>query len=616
MGDARDRVHENVHLVRAGRQHVHHGNLPGPTVRKAILRSWERSRGFGLAPHDAPGTLVLEGDALVAARQANQELISAAEPVLAELRQRLAGTDQVVTLCDAAARALLVEGELSARRAADRICLIPGSDWSESASGTNAMGTALAEGHLVTVYASEHYLESLHSWACVAAPIRHPITQELLGVLDLSGELMNVNAHTQAAISQSVQAILARLSVLEAAYRQALLEAFADQAVLSRGLAAGVLDRRGNLLKASGVRLDQAGEWREALAEVLRTGREYEGEQFRLRPVRLAGVVIGALVDAGVRLGRGHVPAGGSSAFSDLVGSSPKWLAALDRASRAAQSTATVLLTGETGTGKEVLARAIHRASSRSKGPFVAVNCGAIAPALVSSELFGYVGGAFTGANPRGSAGKVETANGGTLFLDEVSELTPEAQVHLLRVLQEREIVRVGSPHAIPVDVRVIAATNRDLAAMVQQGRFRQDLYYRLNVIPISLPPLRERRQDILPLVNHAFLRQGVTPPDLGRDSYERLMAHDWPGNVRELMNLVEQAVVLGENPADLLPLPPLTLPKASVLGEAGEEERIRRALAACDGNASAAAKQLGISRSTLYRKLELYGIRLGRQVQ
>jgi sigma-54 dependent transcriptional regulator, acetoin dehydrogenase operon transcriptional activator AcoR len=299
-----------------------------------------------------------------------------------------------------------------------------------------------------------------------------------------------------------------------------------------------------------------------------------------------------------------------------LVGSNPAWLSALDRAARAAQTDSTVLITGETGTGKEVLARAIHRAGARHGGPFLAVNCGALSPALAVSELFGYAGGAFTGASPRGSTGKVEAANGGTLFLDEVSELPPEAQVALLRTLQEREITRVGGRQPIPVNVRVIAATNRSLGAMVAAGTFRQDLFFRLNVVPVAIPPLRERREDILPLVAHAYHRLHHEPPDLGLASCEKLTAYLWPGNVRELLNLVEQAVALHEDPAGLLPLPALAPTRAPELGEAGEEERIRQALGTCGGNAAAAARALGMGRSTLYRKLELYGIRLQRQVQ
>lgn len=311
-----------------------------------------------------------------------------------------------------------------------------------------------------------------------------------------------------------------------------------------------------------------------------------------------------------------HINPETTSPFSQLIGRDPNWLRTMDIAERAARTETTVLITGETGTGKEVVARAIHSASRRAAGPFVPVNSGALPPTLLVSELFGYVGGAFTGANPKGHAGIFEAANGGTLFLDEVSELSPEAQVALLRVLQERKVVRVGGDRPIAIDVRVIAASNKDLASLVAQRLFREDLFYRLNVIPLRLPPLRERTQDIIPLVTYGYRRLGKEPPSLPADSWERLLVHPWPGNVRELLNLVEQAVALSEDPADLLPLPALPATPVAQVRELGEEAEIRQALDANQGNAAAAARSLGMSRSTLYRKLELYGIRLKRRVE
>lgn len=305
----------------------------------------------------------------------------------------------------------------------------------------------------------------------------------------------------------------------------------------------------------------------------------------------------------------------GQDPFAQLVGRDPAWLSALERARRAARTSATVLITGETGTGKELVARALHAASDRARGPFIAINAGTLLPDLLASELFGYEPGMFTGGNPRGHTGLVQSADGGTLFLDEVSELPYEAQVALLRTLQEGEVVRVGGHRPIPVDVRIVAATNRDLREMVRQGRFRQDLFYRLSVIPVHLPPLRERPRDIIPLIVHGYHRLNRGVPRLPLSSWRRLLRYDWPGNVRELLNLVQLAVTLDEDPAALLPLPPLPLSQAEP-GPAGEEAAIRAALDACGGNASAAARRLGMSRSTLYRKLELYGIRLKRQVE
>ncbi|MFZ5823830.1 MAG: sigma-54-dependent Fis family transcriptional regulator [Bacillota bacterium] len=619
---------DQVDLVQAAWLAFLRGGQPGAAVRSPILHSWQRSLAAGVNPGQPGGRNVLDPGALTEARARHNELLNAAAPLLQQSRQLLAGTGQVLVVCDPQARALVVEGEPSASLAAEEIGLLPGADWSEAGSGTNAMGMSAFEQGPVTVYAAEHFLEDLHPWACVAAPVRCPVTGSVLGVIDLSGIHMSVTHHTFMAVLGAVQTVEARLAQMESNYRAALLEARLERQSHLRSAAIAVLDRRGRLLQApESLAHAPSDRWAEAMVRLQRTGAEFETETvdlhgrplyLRIHPVRLHGQIIGALVESG-GAARGSISlsrAGAEPALPGLVGRNPAWLATLERAARAARTESTVILSGETGTGKEVLARAIHRASRRAAGPFIPVNCGALPPNLASSELFGYVGGAFTGANPRGSAGKVEAAHGGTLFLDEVSELPPEAQVALLRVLQEREVVRVGSHRAIAVDVRVVAATNRDLQVLVDRGEFRADLFYRLNVVPLRLPALRERREDILPLIEYAYRRLGEEPPELPFGSWDRLTAHAWPGNVRELLNLVEQAVALHEDPASLLPLPPLDSDPAGVLGESGEEEQIREALASCGGNAAAAARALGMSRSTLYRKLELYDIRLKRQVQ
>src|SRR2546426_1495651 len=239
-----------------------------------------------------------------------------------------------------------------------------------------------------------------------------------------------------------------------------------------------------------------------------------------------------------------------ASMSEEIVGSSPALQRVLTQVAKVAQTDATVLILGETGTGKELLARAVHKRSRRASGAFIGVNCAAIPPSLVASELFGHEKGAFTGAVQR-RLGRFEVADGGTIFLDEIGELPPEAQVSLLRVLQEREIERVGSSHPIAVDVRVLAATNRDLEAAVERGTFREDLFYRLNVFPIRLPPLRERAEDIPILVEYLvdrFAKQtGKIIRSIEKQTMRRLTAYDWPGNVRELQNVIERAVVLSE---------------------------------------------------------------------
>ena len=298
----------------------------------------------------------------------------------------------------------------------------------------------------------------------------------------------------------------------------------------------------------------------------------------------------------------------------------------LDLARRIAKVDSTLLVTGESGTGKERVARLVHEASARADGPFIAVNCGAITETLLESELFGHVRGAFTGAVAE-RAGLFEAANGGTLLLDEVGEVSAGMQVKLLRVLQEREIRRVGDSLSRPIDVRVIAATNRDLALEMAEGRFRKDLYYRLNVVELHVPALRERREDILPLARtllaEAATRLNRPGPGLSPKAADYLLRYPWPGNVRELENAMERAVALGQanltEPGDLpeevrqaAPLPVLTLP-VKALGEI-EREYILTVLELNGGNQARTAGQLGIGSATLYRKLRRYGVSGDRQ--
>ncbi|WP_438017790.1 sigma-54-dependent Fis family transcriptional regulator [Sorangium sp. So ce315] len=307
-----------------------------------------------------------------------------------------------------------------------------------------------------------------------------------------------------------------------------------------------------------------------------------------------------------------------------LVAASPAMRRVVELARRVAQVDATVLITGESGTGKERVARLVHDASPRrARGPLLAINCAAIPEPLLESELFGHARGAFTGAT-RDRAGIFEAAAGGTLFLDEVGELPAGVQVKLLRALQAREVRRVGENRSRPVDVRVVAATNRELAAEVSAGRFRKDLYYRLQVVELRLPPLRERREDVLPLARgllaQAAARMRRPAPRLSPGAADRLVRHAWPGNVRELENAMERAVALAEGrrietedlPEEVrsaLPAPsaPAVEPRVRTLGEV-EQEYLLAVLARNEGNQTRAAAELGIGVSTLYRKLKAYG--------
>ena len=311
------------------------------------------------------------------------------------------------------------------------------------------------------------------------------------------------------------------------------------------------------------------------------------------------------------------------SALDRLIGSSEAMLAVRERIEQVAPTPATVLIQGPSGTGKELVARALHALSPRSGKPFVAVHCAALAPSLLESELFGHVKGAFTGAT-EDRKGRFEIADGGTLFLDEISEIDLATQVKLLRVLETRTVEPVGSATPIPVDIRLVAATNRDLRAWVDAGKFREDLYFRLNVVDINLPPLRERQGD-LPLLCDAFVRE--FNPQLGRgilgitpEAMAALAAYPWPGNVRELRNAIERMMVLAHGDHLTLEDVPKTIREGRVAPEqapagaqpADEPEEatlIRRALFETKGNRTAAAKRLGIPLRTLYRRIKTYGL-------
>lgn len=374
------------------------------------------------------------------------------------------------------------------------------------------------------------------------------------------------------------------------------------------------------------------------LRQVVSGGREDLGHLLKVRgtrllcnkvPICVGGQVAGAVatvqdvsriqqMEARIRreiYARGHVA---DHTFADVLGDSPAIREAVATAQEFAATPYAVLIQGETGTGKEVFAQSIHNYSPRAAGPFVAVNCAALPGQILESELFGYVGGAFTGANREGKPGLFEVAHGGAIFLDEIAEMDQAMQGKLLRVLQEKQVVRVGSDKVIPVDVRVIAATNKNLSALVGQNKFRADLYYRLNVLCLRLPPLRDRRQDIKVLAGYFLQRAAAS---LRRElaftpaALEALTRHDWPGNVRELQNVIQRLAVLCRGPRIEAALVERVLADDQervgvVLWHDQEAEEIKKALAEARGKYTKAAQILGVSRSTLWRRMRRLGLR------
>lgn len=648
-------------LRAAWEEFVRTGGVDRQVIRPVIADSWLRCRHRGLDPWGVERVVASE-DQLEARLARRRVMIEAARPFMHSLHQLVAGSGFVVCLCDEEGYLLELVGDEDAEGEAEKIWLVPGVKWSEDVMGTSGIGVSLVTGSPIQVCGAEHYWVGCHSWTCSSAPVRDP-DGRLIGVLTMSGDHRRVHPHTLGMVVAAAQAIENQLRVLRASerlmvahrYLLATVESMAEGLVsvdtsgrvtLINSVAGRLLGVSGD--KAVGQVLDPFLFRQLGLATVLESGREIVDRETNLelgsgrlhatvtaKPVMGEGSqVIGAM--AILREMRSvrrlvHRMAGARAVFTfdDIIGESPSFRRAVDMARVAAQSSSTVLLMGESGTGKEMFAHAIHNAGSRREGPFVAINCAAIPRELVGSELFGYAEGAFTGARREGSPGKFELADGGTIFLDEIGEMPLDMQVVLLRVLQDRQVMRIGGHRVTPVDVRVIASTNKNLAEAVARGSFRSDLYFRLNVFPIVIPPLRERKEDI-PLLARHFLRKlnaklGKSVRDIGRRALELLLAHDWPGNVRELENVIECAINVAQagvlEPEHILAglRPGLRTgearPHAPAVRRLTEAERLAivEALEHSGGNVAAAARQLGIARSSLYRKMRRYGMSVQR---
>jgi transcriptional regulator of acetoin/glycerol metabolism len=578
------------------------GSVSGQCHRPVISSSWKRCQDRAVDPLKYLADTLPNESLLLQKRENNQSLLSAAKPCMEELLKYFRGEPFAVVLADE--EGVIIDGtynhEVLARM--ERHRFIPGSTWAEARAGTNAIGTTLAEGKAVQIFSAEHFCQGWHDWVCSAAPIRDPFTGQVIGVLDITGEKKLVQAH-------DLYLVLEQAHKIEQTLReQSLLDLVTDPYV--------IFDASGKVLQMNSVALHvlplRPGDFLfphlEAtpypLPKEIKTVFRTDNSEWlvQLRPYRSGGV---ALFERRVpRKTTTHTPATRYT-FSDFLTKDPKVLHVINFAKRAALSDKTILITGETGTGKEVLAQSIHAHSMRRSGPFIAVNCGAIPKELLVSELFGYEEGAFTGAKSGGKKGKFKAANGGTLFLDEIGELPLPAQATLLRALEERVITPVGSTRSFPVDVRVIAATHRNLKDGIRKGTFREDLYFRLNVIELVLPPLRERKDDIAFLVRH-FLRQAEPSAEV----LEALCNYSWPGNVRQLKNILEQAEFRTETGIIQITDLPIEFRIPRVISKTERKpvltpETLKQALQEAEGNISKAAQALSVSRMTIYRKLK-----------
>ncbi|UYN94053.1 MAG: sigma-54-dependent Fis family transcriptional regulator [Enhydrobacter sp.] len=608
-------------------------------VRDVVIESWRRCRQNGVDPATRSAPLRVNGADVDRFQLRHAQFYAAVRACVPPIVPYLKGSRIILITSAPDGTLLSVDGDphLTDRLAADHI--VPGAAWHEYSSGTNAVGTALALGRPLHIHAEEHFCEVAKPWSCTAAVVRDPFDRRIVGVVDITGPPDTVNAQTWPFVMSLVGQLQGHLQKQALAKRARLIELF-EAAIGGRETAAVLLDAQGRViartvqapsaLREHGLSRTQAmGElvatphgsvepkWLASLAPGIR-------EEW-LSPLKEDGQCVGAIL---------HLPTtsrrqGSTShrlkalpplapAFQRLLQTSPSLDSMLRQAERFASASTPLLLQGETGTGKDMLARAVHAAGPFHAGPFVPVNCAALPRDILASELFGHAEGAFTGARRGGARGRFEQANGGVLFLDEIGDMPADLQPYLLRVLEEGAVWRLGEAAPRKIAMRVIAATNRPLAKDVGAGRFRADLYHRLNVAGLTVPPLRERPGDIPPLVGH-LLRDiaGAAPPvQIAPEVMDVFLHYGWPGNVRELRNCLERMVPLATDPIlglELLPTAiledesPCGLPLASTIRGA-ERQMVLAAIRREGGNLSRAARSLGIARTTLYRHIRRCG--------
>ncbi len=599
------------------------GVFPAQALPQAhIVESWSRSMLAGLHfSRPVPQAVVLDAD-LRRRRDKAAFVRRLAQAELETLGQQIAGSNFLLAFADPEGIILDVYADNRFAMSGDDAGIVAGSCWTESVCGTNGLGTALASGQPVSVSGPEHHLVQLGRITCTAAPVRDA-AGELVGVLDASSYFESRQHHTQALVSMAATQMENALLVHQ--MRHHLVLAIHPRAEFLGTLSAGLMAfDEGGELRAANARARQLLQGLQLLLgssfETLfgeRFGRAvarlHRGAEIGLRDLLGSALVarcVGTAAPRAVAPGVMFTPQGGParaaqpSLAPEVVAADPAVIDAFERAQAAVRLRAPILIQGETGTGKEVLARHAHRASGRA-GPFVAVNCGALPDELFEAELFGYVGGAFTGARREGSAGLIASADGGTLLLDEVRDLPLHLQAALLRFLDDGVVRQVGGTKARQVDVQLLAATNTDLDDEVAARRFRADLLYRLNTIRIEMPPLR-RRRDFAAAVR-SVLRVVDSASSIDDAAIERLSRHTWPGNFRELRSVLTRALLLEPgrrlHPPDFEALLPAAALRVSGLAQQASEA-IRREFERCGRSVSRTSRNLGISRTTVYRHL------------
>lgn len=636
-------------------------------LRPEIYASWKRSLAYGLDP-DQQKIVKLTLAELQARNAANADLLEIAIPYMNILHDTVKGSEFVITLSDSDGFILKNVGDeavLDSIQTKDNP-LVEGVCCHESVFGTGGVGTPLALRRPIQLASVEHFYESPKEFTGTGAPLIDE-AGNLLGVLCMSGERNKVHSHTLGMVTAASHAIVRQLTLrhmydtlLSTQNQMCAILSTIDRGVFLLDANLTVIDTNtaatkilghdckemvgrpvGEIIKTfdflnvshSLYDIETSMKGRQKQVQCLMTIHRVDSPDFAGTSSLL--VTFWEVANARRFINR-YIGSSATFTFDDIQGKSEPVAEAKSFARIAADNTSTVLLLGESGTGKELFAQSIHNGSKKADGPFVAVNCGAIPKSLIESELFGYEAGAFSGAKRDGSAGKFELANHGTIFLDEIGDMPFEIQIHLLRILQMREVTRIGGHKPIPLDIRVIAATNVDLEKAVHEKTFRSDLYYRLKVMSINIPPLRERGADIQLLAGHFVEKNrnanSTSARGFSADAVAMLRRYSWPGNIRELENAVERACLLcrGEfitpeflpesirgaaRATVVLPdggaVPPSVPSPQFAPATIDEAERmvILRCVRECDGNVSKAAKSLNMNRRTLYRKLEKHQI-------
>ena len=631
-----------------------HSPIDASVIPDEIQASWIRCKTNGVDPQRASISTVLTEDRLQDLRDKNKELIKISRPFMRHLYKFVEGSGFIVVLFNHEGFILEIIGDEHVMDHVRTGKFITGAYWGEESAGTNGVGTVLKMQKPIQVFGCQHYCRNFHKETASGAPIFNP-KGEFIGGITMTGRYYEVHPHTLGMTVAAAMAIENELRINKALIEAHVANSYQKTVISSIPEAIIAIDNDGRIslinenakqmffLKRRQVEGQNIRdvfseknntffnliEKNETITDVeVRIFSEQEASDYMLtcNPIFAGdGDVMGKIlifneIKRAKMMVTNMIGAKANLRFDDICGMNIKFQETIRRARMMSQSNSNVLLLGESGTGKDIFAQAIHNASKRRNGPYVAINCGAIARDLITSELFGYEEGAFTGSRRGGNPGKFELADGGTIFLDEIAETPLELQSVLLRVIEDKSIVRIGGSRIRPVDVRIIVATNKDLKEEVRKGNFREDLYYRANVFSINMIPLRERIDDI-PLLADCFVNKHRKLMDkridhVDEEVIDAFMNYSWPGNVRELQNLIERMMNFCHTNVltkDLIPEEIVHYRQPTVGSEEGfeavkdvERQMIEKMLK-MNYTKNDIIKKLQISRSSLYRKLERY---------